>query len=124
MSALVVANLALRFLLELAALGAAGYWGFTAFADWPLQLLAGIGLPLVMAAAWGIFRVPNDGGAPIVLVPPQLRLALEVVFFVLAVTLLHRTGQQRLAWVFLGLVLLNYAIDYDRTIRLLTGRGR
>lgn len=122
MSVLVVANLALRFVLELAALVAVGYWGFTAFPDWLMKLLAGIGLPLVMAAAWGIFRVPGDGGDPIVVVPTQARLALEFVFFALAVMLLHRSGQHWLAWVLLGLVLLNYAIDYDRTLRLLTGR--
>lgn len=123
MSGLVAANLALRFLLELAALVAVGYWGFTSFPDWPMKLLAGIGLPLVMAAAWGIFRVPGDGGDPIVVVPTQVRLALEFVFFAVAVSLLHRSGQHWLAWAFLALVLVNYAIDYDRTIRFLAGRG-
>lgn len=121
MSGLVVANLALRFLLELAALGAVGYWGFSAFESWPMKLLAGLGLPLVMAAAWGIFRVPGDGGDPIVAVPAQLRLALEFVFFAVAITLLHRSGQQMLAYVFLALVVLNYSIDHDRTWRFLTG---
>lgn len=123
MSGLVIANLALRFLLELAALGAVGYWGFSASHSWLVKLVAGIGLPLVMAAAWGIFRVPGDGGDPIVAVPTQVRLALEFVVFALAVTLLHRSGQQTLAWVLLALVLVNYAIDYDRTIRFLTGRA-
>ena len=61
-------NLVLRFLLELAALVAAGYWGFGAFDGWPLRVLAGIGVPFVLAAAWGVFRVPGDGGPPVVVV--------------------------------------------------------
>lgn len=123
MSALFALNLGLRFLLELAALGAAGYWGFASFDGWPMKLLCGIGVPLVMAAAWGIFRVPGDGGPPLVTVPSQLRLALEFVFFALAVTLLHRAGQPGLAYGFIALLLVNYGIDHERTLRFLLGRG-
>jgi hypothetical protein len=123
MTGLLTANLVLRFLLELAALVAVGYWGFRGFDSWPVKLLAGIGLPLLMAAAWAIFRVPGDGGDAIVVVPGQLRLALEFVFFALAILLLHRSGQPILALVFLALVAVNYSIDFDRTLRLLTGRS-
>jgi hypothetical protein len=123
MSGLGGANLVLRFLLELAALGAVGYWGFSSFEEWPLKLLAGIALPVVMAVVWGVFRVPGDGGAPVVAVPTQARLILEFVFFALAIFLLDRSGQRAPALVFLALVLLNYGIDYDRTIRFLSGRN-
>lgn len=123
MSALYAINLGLRFVLELAALGAMGYWGFTGFDDWPAKLLLGIGLPLAMAAAWGIFRVPGDGGPPIVVTAPQVRLALEAVFFALAITLLHRASQHSLSYLFLALVVINYGIDHERTVRFLLGRG-
>lgn len=123
MSGIGIANLALRFLLELAALAAVGYWGFTTLESWPMKLLGGLGLPLLMAAAWGIFRVPGDGGAPVVAVPTQLRLALEFVFFAVAVILLHRSGQKVPAYVFTALIVLNYGIDHERTWRFVTGRG-
>lgn len=122
MSPLIAANLGLRFLLELAGLAAAGYWGFATFDNWPMKLICGIGLPLVMATVWGVFRVPNDGGPPTVRVAPRVRLALEFVFFALAVGLLHRSGQETLSYVFVGLLLVNYGIMHDRTWRLLTGR--
>jgi uncharacterized protein DUF2568 len=82
------ANLVLRFFLEILALVAAGYWGFTNFDSWPVRILAGLGVPLLMAAAWGIFRVPGDGGPPIVTVSGRVRLALKFVLFVVAVYLL------------------------------------
>jgi hypothetical protein len=53
-----VASLALRFLLELAALGALAYWGFHEF-DGTTGVLVGIGAPLAAAIAWGIFVAPK-----------------------------------------------------------------
>jgi hypothetical protein len=53
-----VASLALRFLLELAALGALAYWGFHEF-DGATAVLVGIGTPLAAAIAWGIFVAPK-----------------------------------------------------------------
>jgi hypothetical protein len=51
MTALRAANLALRFLLELAGLGAAGYFGFTVVPGPVLNWLVGLGLPVAVAAA-------------------------------------------------------------------------
>ncbi len=69
-------NLALRFLLELAALGAMGYWGWTQH-EGPVRWRWAIGLPLVAAVLWGTFAVPNDpsrsGQAPVP-IPGILRL--------------------------------------------------
>nr|WP_258545332.1 YrdB family protein [Micromonospora provocatoris] len=47
------------FLLELALLGSAGYWGLTLGAGRPLRLLAGLGAPLVIAVVWGLFCSPR-----------------------------------------------------------------
>jgi len=114
-------NLALRFLLEIAALVAFGYWGWTQGAG-VLRWLLGIGLPLIAAAAWGTFNVPDDpsrsGRAP-VRVPGLVRLALEVVFFGLAVWAVFAVGQPRWAWMLIGLLLVHYAKSYDRLIWLL-----
>ena len=62
------ANLALRFLLELAALYFIGRWGWIQGSGALRHVLA-IGLPLFGAFFWGTFRVPGDGGAPRVQVP-------------------------------------------------------
>jgi hypothetical protein len=53
------ANLALRFLLELAALAALGYWGATVDADTAARVALGVGLPLAAALFWGMFVAPR-----------------------------------------------------------------
>lgn len=116
------ANLVLRFFLEILALVAAGYWGFATFDSWPVRILAGVGVPLLMAAAWGTFRVPGDGGPPIVTVSGRIRLALEFVFFVLAVWLLALAGQGQLAFIFAVVLIIHYAVGYERTLDFLTRR--
>lgn len=115
-------NLGLRLVLELAALVAVGYWGFTLGEDWLPRLLAGIGLPLLLAAAWAVFRVPDDGGAPVVAIGGQLRLLLEFAVFAIAVAALAQARQLPLAIGFAVLVLLNYGIDYQRTLDFALGR--
>ncbi len=117
-------NLGLRFLLELSALAALGYWGWTVasgFARLPLSF----GLPLVAAGFWGVFRTPGDdahGRAPPVAVPGILRLGLELLFFAVAVWGLWLAGAPRTALVFGGLVILHYASSYDR-LRWLLRQG-
>ncbi|KAA2260980.1 DUF2568 domain-containing protein [Solihabitans fulvus] len=70
-------NLALRLVLELAAL-AALCWGGWQLGSWPL----GIALPVVAAVAWGTFAVPGDpsrnGKAPVP-VPGAVRLLVELL---------------------------------------------
>jgi hypothetical protein len=115
-------NPVLRFVLELAALVAAGAWGFVTFDSWALRLAFGFGIPVVMAAAWGIFRVPGDGGPPVVAVGGRARLLLEVVFFAVAVGLLAAAGYAGLATTFALVLLAHYAIGYERTLALLADR--
>lgn len=72
-------NLALRFVLEMAALAALGYWGWTqhsGIARWAWTL----GLVIGAAALWGTFRVPDDPGSAPVAVPGIVRLLLEAAF--------------------------------------------
>lgn len=49
------ANLALRILLELCALGALGYWGVKAGGGLMSKIGLGVGAPLVAAVVWGAF---------------------------------------------------------------------
>jgi len=59
-------NLAIRFLLEVMALLAMGFWGWRFGEGWLRFALAAI-LPIIAALLWGIFAVPSDpsrsGGA-------------------------------------------------------------
>lgn len=111
-------NLVLRFALELAALTAAGYWGWTqGSGGW--RWIWAIGLPLVMAALWGTFRVDGDPKEAPVRVPGMVRLTLEAAFFATAVALLAVAGQAQLAIVFGVVILAHYAVSYDRIAWLL-----
>jgi hypothetical protein len=53
------ANLLLRFLLELCALGALGYWGFKTGNATSTKVVLGVGAPLVAAVVWGTFLSPR-----------------------------------------------------------------
>lgn len=108
-----LANLALRFFLELAALYGMGYWGWTQHTG-VLRYLLAFGLPLLAASVWGIFRVPGDGGAPRVRVSGVIRLVIEVIFFGFATWGLFDAGAAAAGWIFGGLTLFHYIIAYDR----------
>jgi len=118
-------NLALRFLLEIAALVAIGYWGFSQHTGiW--RFVIGIGGPLIAAALWGIFAVPDDasrsGEAPIP-IPGVLRLVLELSLFAFAVWALYDTGSTLLAAILAGITLVHYALSHDRIAWLIHQTG-
>jgi len=109
-------NLAFRFLLEVVALLAIGYWGWST-SEGVLRFVLALGLPIIAAVLWGTFRVPNDasssGKAPVP-IPGFLRLVLELALFAFAVWGLYDAGAVQLSWI-LGLaVLVHYALSYDR----------
>jgi hypothetical protein len=114
-------NLALRFLLEMAALAAIGYWGWQQ-ASGVLRYAWAMGLPLAAAAIWGTFRVPGDasasGKAPVA-VPGLVRLAIELAVFGFAAWGLVSEGATALGWVLGALALLHYVVSYDRILWLL-----
>jgi hypothetical protein len=111
-------NLTLRFLLELAGLFALGYWGWTQH-EGLLRVLLALGLPLLAALLWGMFRVDNDPGKAPVRVPGWLRLLLETAYFGGSVLALAAAGQPTAALALGALVLFNYAAMYDRLFWLL-----
>lgn len=114
-------NLAVRFILELVALFAIGYWGWTQH-EGLLQVLLGIGLPVLAAAAWGTFRVPDDPRDPPITVRGWVRLLLEIAYFGGAVIALAAADQPTAALI-LGIVIVaHYVLSYDRIIWLLTER--
>jgi len=114
-------NLAVRFLLELAGLVAMAYWGARQ-ADGVLRYVLAVGIPLVAAALWGTFAVPGDpsrsGKAPVP-VPGIVRLALELAFFVFAVWALYDAGLVTSSIGTGVIVLIHYAVSYERIVWLL-----
>jgi hypothetical protein len=111
--------LLLMFLLELAMLAALGYWGWTQYTG-ILQIVLGIGAPVLAAVLWGVFRVPGEPGDVVVAVRGWVRLLLELGLFAVAVALLYSAGQTNAAIIFGGLVVLEYVLLYDRNLRFLT----
>jgi hypothetical protein len=73
------ANLLLKFLLELAALAAFGWWGASA-GDGAFAVLLAIVLPLVVAVLWGAFAAPRASRR----LPVRLRVPFELGVFALA----------------------------------------
>jgi hypothetical protein len=114
-------NLALRFLLELAALAATAYWGWQSGAGF-LRIVLAVGAPAVEIILWGTFRVPEDpsssGRAPVP-TPGPVRLVLEFAFFGFAAWALWNIGSTALAGLMAVLVLIHYGLSYDRIAWLL-----
>jgi hypothetical protein len=102
------ANLLLRFLLELLALGALGYWGFMTGSATLTKVALGVGAPLVAAVVWGTFLSPR---APVQL-PWGVVLVLQAVVFASAAAALAATGNRTLALVFGVIVVTNAILMY------------
>jgi hypothetical protein len=92
-------NLALAFFLELCMLAAFVYWGFHLDTNIFFQIIAGVGVPLVVIILWGIWLAPNA----------DLRLGLgwlvllKTVLFGLASIALILSGQSRFGIGLLGI---------------------
>ncbi len=105
-------NLALAFALELVMLGALGYWGWSQH-EGILRIVLAVGLPLIAAVLWGVFRVDNDPNKAVVVIPGWLRLLLEWGLFALGVALMAATGDWLTALIFAALIVLHYALSLD-----------
>mgnify|MGYP001822647423 CR=1 FL=1 len=96
------ANLALKFLLEVAALVAFAYWG-TVTGEMPVSLLLAIATPLAVAVAWARFAAPRSKRR----LPLQPRIRFELTVFTAAVLALLSAGVPGLAVAMSALVILN-----------------
>jgi hypothetical protein len=96
------ANLTLRFLLELAALGALGWYGVRTGDSTLAKIALGAGLPLAAAVLWGLFAAPKS-----TFDVPAMSAAVQVLVFggaALALLAIHRQG---LAEAFAAAVVVN-----------------
>ena len=114
-------NLGFRFLLEVAALASAGYWGWAYFSG-PVRFVLAGALPVFLAVLWATFAVPNDpsrsGNAPVA-VPGTVRLVLELALLVLPAVGLYLSGAKMFSIIFASAILIHYLLSYDRIIWLL-----
>ena len=109
-------NLIIRFLLEISALVSAGIWGWKQSDGW-LRFLLAIGIPIILAAIWGTFAVPNDpsrSGRTLVATPGIIRIVIELIFFAFATWCLYDMGLNTISWALGIIVVLHYIISYDR----------
>lgn len=101
-------NLGLRFLLELTALGALGFWGAQRDAGPVVRVTVAILCPLAMIVVWGLFVAPKArfGGTR------AQRLVLGVVVFLIAAAAIATSGYPLLGATFAALALVNTAVVY------------
>ncbi|MFD4559575.1 YrdB family protein [Streptomyces sp. NPDC058469] len=90
------ANLGVLFAIELGALVAVGYWGFTRDIATPLTWLLGLGGPLLLAVLWGLCGSPKAKYK----VRGAGRVGFEVVWFGAGVAALVLAGVYDWALVF------------------------
>jgi hypothetical protein len=114
-------NLAIRFLLEIAALVGMGVWGLQQSESAWRYLLA-IGIPVLAATVWGMFAVPDDpsrsGSAPVA-VPGIIRLIIEFSIFAFAIWAFIDSGYP-VVGIALGVITgFHYIFSYDRVAWLI-----
>jgi hypothetical protein len=110
-------NDVLRFLLELGALVAVGYWGFTTGSGAWAWIL-GLGAPLAVVVFWGLLVAPKARFPQ----SPRARALLGLVVFALATAALLDAGSTVLGIVFGALAALNAAVMLARG-ETASGRG-
>ncbi len=113
-------NLIFRFILELCALTAIGIWSWNQ-SDGFVGIVLSIGIPIILAAIWGVFAVPDDpsrSGAAPVIVSGIVRLIIELAIFTFAIWSLYNIGSISSSKILGIAVLLHYILSYDRIIWL------
>jgi hypothetical protein len=106
--ALKVANLAVRFFVELAALAALSIWGFHIGGSRPARIGLGIGLPVAGAVVWGLFAAPKAA----IPIPGPAIVAVQALVLGLGVVALFASGHPRWAAVLAVVLVLNTALAW------------
>ncbi len=108
MNALKLLNLAVRFLLELCMLAAVGYWGFKTHAGWWMKILFGIGLPVLIAALWGLFIAPRA----VYPLHGASYLTMEMLLLFSGSAALFVSGRLTLGWAYTITLLVNRVLIF------------
>jgi hypothetical protein len=99
-------NLAVAFLIEIAALVAFAWWGFQLSAPGWVRALVGIGLPLVTAVVWGLILAPRATFK----LPLAAKLVLKAIVFGAATAAIIASGGLVLGIVYAVIVVVNTAL--------------
>ena len=111
-------NRTVRFFLEFAGLAAMTMWGMRQ-GEGGLRFLWALGIPLFAAGIWMRLRIQEYRGRALAAVPGVVRLSFELVLFGFSVWTVYDMGATALAWIFGVIVILHYALSYDRILSLL-----
>jgi hypothetical protein len=101
------ANLVLRFLLELSALAATAYWGFSTHSGFT-QWILGLGAPTVIVLVWWLFVSPK----PRIALPRPARFGIELLVWAAAAVALVAADQLVLGIVFAAVALVSGTLNY------------
>lgn len=101
-------NLGLRFLLELGALVALGWWGWGAADATLVRVALAVAGPVLAAALWGAFVAPRARRR----LPDPLRLVPELAVFGSGTAALWAGGATTLAWAYGAAVVVSIALMF------------
>ena len=101
-------NLALSFFLELVAVAAFAYWGFTISDSGTLNVVLGIGMAVASIVLWGIYAAPKSQRR----LQGSALLVFKIIFFALAVIALITAGSTTLGVTLALGVVNNLALAY------------
>ena len=101
------ANLVLRFALELTAIGAVAYWGFTE-QEGLWRWVAGLGAPALVIAVWWLYVSPKAK----VELPKSTRFGIELFVWATAAVALAGADQHALAIAFAVVAAISGTLNY------------
>jgi len=101
-----MANEALAFVLEVAAIALLCWWGFASGPNLALRIVLGLGVPAVAVALWRLFAAPRARRRPSL---PGV-LAVKALVLLGAAAALYALGHPVAAGVFAVLVIANTAV--------------
>ena len=101
------ANLALRFLIEVAALAIFAYWGWKA-GNGAVRWAIAVGAVAAAVVVWALF-VSED---PAISIPRSLQFVIELGVWAAAGAALYAAGHARLAMAFLGIAIASGVLNY------------
>ena len=96
-------NLAGRFLLELAAIGSVGYWGFQVGGASPIRILVPAGAIALLVLVWAFVIAPNANNR----IDKDVRVVIGSAVLLLASGALAAAGQPTLGLAFGAAVIVN-----------------
>jgi hypothetical protein len=102
-------NDGVRFILEMCALAAVGYWGWLTGNTVVTKVLLAAGAVILLAVVWAVFRAEADA---VVEVSTAVRVLIEVAEFAVATAALVAIGRLRLAVVFALATAINEVLNY------------